>query len=106
MKQLTASQRETFLISLVRNVLQGKLSEGEMLQMLRKKILGMNQDKYAKLVQISRRTLTSIEKNRGNQSTDVLNRVFRPFGLHVGIVPMKAATIEKLLSEAAVNTNT
>lgn len=85
MKQLTPSEREDLLVNLLAQQQAGIITEGELLRKLRKDILGMNQEQYAKLVKISRRTLSDVEKSSGNQTISLLNRVFRPLGLNFSL---------------------
>ncbi|MGU3414186.1 helix-turn-helix transcriptional regulator [Enterobacteriaceae bacterium C34A] len=77
--------------------MQEKLSQGEALRLLRIEVLGLKQDSYAHLVDVSRKTISDIENNRGNYSVDVMNKVFRPFGLKVGLVPVSTSLLNSLL---------
>lgn len=80
-------EREASLRECLHALLNGETSEGKTLTRLRKKILGMNQDDYAKLVGLSRRTLSDIENDTGDQSLSVINAAFKPFGLRLGLLP-------------------
>ena len=92
-------ERENFLRAHLQELMTGETTEGKVLVQLRKKILGMNQDDYARLVGLSRRTLSDIENDTGDQSLSVLNAAFKPFGLRLGLLP----THSHLLIEAAKN---
>lgn len=87
MKELNPLEREAFLRNCLQELLRGETSEGKILTRLRKKILGMNQSDYAVLVGLSRRTLSDIENDTGDQSLSVINAAFKPFGLRLGLVP-------------------
>lgn len=87
MKQLSPLEREAFLRDCLQALLQGETTEGKILSRLRKKILGLNQDNYAALVGLSRRTLSDIENDSGDQSLSVINAAFKPFGLRLGLLP-------------------
>ncbi len=87
MKDLNPLEREAFLRNCLQELLRGETSEGKILTRLRKKILGMNQSDYAVLVGLSRRTLSDIENDTGDQSLSVINAAFKPFGLRLGLVP-------------------
>jgi DNA-binding XRE family transcriptional regulator len=87
MKDLNPLEREAFLRNCLQELLSGETSEGKILTRLRKKILGMNQNDYAALVGLSRRTLSDIENDTGDQSLSVLNAAFKPFGLRLGLLP-------------------
>ncbi|OOQ49806.1 hypothetical protein A0O00_09845 [Proteus mirabilis] len=77
------------------SLLLEEISQGKALKILRLNILGLKQDAYAKLVNISRKTLSDIENDKGNYSIDIINKAFKPFGLKIGLVP---ATSHMLLS--------
>ena len=67
-------------------VRQGEMTQGELLRRVRKQVLFLNQEQYARLVGVSRRSLSDIERDAGQQTVSVLNRVFRPLGLEMGLV--------------------
>ena len=103
MRRLSPDEREALLIDLLLSLQQGKLTEGGLLRRLRKDILGMNQDEYAALVKVSRRTLSDIERDSGSRSLQVLDRVFRPLGLKMGLMPRSVRVLEKMLESHARN---
>ncbi len=82
---LSPSEREAYLLGLLDQLAQKRITEGKLLATLRKEILGMNQDDYAAYVKISRRTLSDIENDTGKQTLQVLNKVFKPFGVTWGL---------------------
>ncbi|OOV88195.1 helix-turn-helix domain-containing protein [Oceanospirillum linum] len=96
---LNTDQRQALLIELLRQHLQGKLTQGEVLQQLRKEVLGFTQTRYAELVGVSRRTLTDIEQNKGSQTQSVINKVFKPFGIQMGLIPTQSNIAHYLLHE-------
>ncbi len=89
--------RTTLIRSVIYQLMLEKLSQGEALRLLRIEVLGLKQDSYAHLVDVSRKTISDIENNRGNYSVDVMNKVFRPFGLKVGLVPVSTSLLNSLL---------
>lgn len=97
MRLLTPQEREALLLTSLQKILDGELTEGKVLRQLRKDILGMSQDQYAALVGISRRTLSDIENDIGSQSIAVINSVFKPFGLRLGLLPSSKFLFEKLV---------
>ncbi len=99
MKQLSGDEREALLITLLRAVQREELTEGELLRRLRKDILGMNQDEYAALVKVSRRTLSDIGRDAGNPSLPVLKRVFRPLGITVGLLPRSEGVLRRMVQD-------
>ncbi|MEJ6079672.1 hypothetical protein MT391_14205 [Vibrio sp. 1-Bac 57] len=38
-----------------------------------------------------------MENNRSNPSVDVLNKVFKPFGLNVGLIPISPTVLQNAL---------
>ncbi|WP_264480623.1 helix-turn-helix transcriptional regulator [Psychrobacter sp. I-STPA6b] len=64
----------------------GEITQGEALKVLRIQVLGVKQDRFAKLVKVSRKTLSDVENDKGNYSVDTLNQIFRPFRLKLGLV--------------------
>lgn len=88
--QLSGEEREALIERIALQLLQGEISQGQALQEFRKKITAMNQSDYAKLTRTSRKTVSEVENDLGNYSSDVINRLFKPFGLKVGLVPASA----------------
>jgi len=60
-------------------------------------VLGLSQTRYAALVGISRRTLSDLEGDKGNVTLDVMNRVFKPLGLQVGLLPRQRHLLDDAL---------
>ncbi|GKW23920.1 helix-turn-helix domain-containing protein [Pectobacterium polonicum] len=99
MKNLSSSERDALLAHLLTEFFNERLSIGGLLHKLRKDVFGMSQEQYATLVEVSRRTLSDIEKDRGSQSIMLLNRVFRPLGLKVGLLPRSTHLMYDLLEK-------
>jgi DNA-binding XRE family transcriptional regulator len=81
--------RKAFKNKVVEQLQEGKLTQGEALKILRVQVLNVRQEQFAKLVKVSRKTVSDIENDNGNYSVDLLNQVFRPFGLQLGLVEIK-----------------
>ncbi|HDY7680402.1 TPA: helix-turn-helix transcriptional regulator [Vibrio vulnificus] len=92
-----AAERTWIVNQIVKQLLFGKLTQGQALKELRINVLGLKQDVYANLVDVSRKTLSDIENDRGNYKTDILNKVFKPFGLRVGLIPSSSSMLNSLL---------
>ncbi|WP_420268313.1 helix-turn-helix transcriptional regulator, partial [Klebsiella pneumoniae] len=58
----------------------GAISQGEALKKLRVEVLGLRQDEYARLVDVSRKTLSDVENDKGNYSAEIINKIYKPFG--------------------------
>lgn len=74
----------------------GAISQGEALKKLRVEVLGLRQDEYARLVDVSRKTLSDVENDKGNYSAEIINKIYKPFGLETGLVPMSKTLISSL----------
>ncbi|TON47279.1 transcriptional regulator [Vibrio parahaemolyticus] len=93
------SERKTEASKTIKQLLLGKLTQGQALKYLRINILGLKQDVFAKLVGVSRKTLSDIENDRGSYNTEILNKVFKPFGLKVGLLPSSLDALKSLLMD-------
>lgn len=70
-----------------RKELREKLTELTLAEaiLLMRNAAGMNQADYAEMVGISRNALVSAESAHGNPTVETLNKIFKPFGMEVGI---------------------
>lgn len=87
--EMTEEEKQSLLLDLLRQHILGEISQGELLQYLRKNILGMSQIHYAELVGVSRRTLTDIEQNKGSQAQGIIDKVFKPYGVKSSLAPIQ-----------------
>lgn len=97
-RELNPDEREEKLLDVARQLLADEISEGQALRLLRRDVLGLSQEAYASLVGISRRTLSDLEHDRANITLAALNRVFRPLGLKVGLIPRQRVLLEKAIA--------
>lgn len=97
---LTPNEREQILLEVSRRLLVQEISEGEALRLLRREVLGLSQEAYAKLVGISRRTLSDLERDQGNLTIAAMNRVFRPLGLRAGLLPRQTELLKQAAKES------
>jgi hypothetical protein len=56
------------------------------------------QNRYAELVGVSRRTLTDIEQDKGNQAQSMIDTVFKPFGIKSGLTPIHPYVAKHMMS--------
>ncbi len=96
-KAVSAAERKTEANKIIKHLLLGELTQGQALKSLRINILGLKQDVFARLVDVSRKTLSDIENDRGSYNTEILNKVFKPFGLKVGMLPSSPNVLKSLL---------
>lgn len=94
---MNTTERQALLISLLQQHILGTASQGELLKQLRKQVIHYNQSQFAELVGISRRALSDLENNKGAPSTSLIAKVFKPFGLKPGLVPIHQQIGEKVL---------
>ncbi|MBB3330918.1 DNA-binding XRE family transcriptional regulator [Halomonas campaniensis] len=97
MKPRNVDDREGALVTLLRRFYAGELTDGQLLRALRRDVLGLSQTRYAALVGISRRTLSDLEGDKGNVTLEMKNRVFRPLGLEVSLLPRKRSLLAQAL---------
>lgn len=95
----TPEARQAALLEQLRLLIRGETTEGRVLRTLRREVLGLTQSAYAELVGVSRRTLSDIERDAGNASMASLDRVFRPLGLRVGLMPRQPELLAELLDD-------
>lgn len=96
-KPFSIERRNEIIRIITKAMLKGDVSQGNALKALRINILKSNQDGFGKIVGVSRKTISDIENNKGNCTLDVLNVVFRPFGLRVGLIPLSIDALKKVL---------
>lgn len=97
----SAKYREQIQLELLTQLLKGEISEGQLLKGLRKEVLGFSQERFAKMVDVSRKTISDLEGDKGSPSLQILNSVFKPFGLKAGIIPRSLAMTEKMIERTA-----
>lgn len=88
--------RESYYLEISTKLLHGEITIGEGIQQLRKKFLGLNQEQFAKLVGVSRKTISDIENNRGNLSVETLNAITKPFKFRLALVPISFDILKRL----------
>jgi DNA-binding XRE family transcriptional regulator len=82
-------QRGIILDELREQLLAGSVTIGAAVKRLRTDVTGLRQEQFAGMCKISLRTLRQIEQDDGNPTIQTLNQVFKPFGMRVGILPIK-----------------
>lgn len=99
-KTLSSSERQALLVELLQKHLLGEVSQGQLLKKLRKDVFGFSQTRYAEFVGVSRRTLTDIEQDKGNQAQSMIDTVFKPFGMKSGLTPIHSHIARHIMNSA------
>ena len=92
---LSAQQRSEFRNQILRELWQGKLTQGQALKRLRIEMLGLKQAQFAKLVGVSLPSLSNLENDRA-VSVELINKAFKPFGVALSLVPMRCDEMEAM----------
>jgi DNA-binding XRE family transcriptional regulator len=91
--------RQALLLAGLKRVWLGEWQSGDLLRYLRKEVLGLTQQAYADLVGISRRSLSDLENNRGQANQQLLDQVFKPLGLKLGLMPRTQADLFAMMAD-------
>lgn len=94
---LSKDEREALLLDVSIQMLRGKMAKGAALRTLRLKLFSANQADYARMVGVGRKALSEIENGKGNYSETLLQKVFRPLGMVVTVIPKDLQILEKAL---------
>ncbi|HBQ6509077.1 TPA: helix-turn-helix transcriptional regulator, partial [Klebsiella variicola subsp. variicola] len=93
LKKVKTVDRQAVIHAIIHDIMLGAISQGEALKKLRVEVLGLRQDEYARLVDVSRKTLSDVENDKGNYSAEIINKIYKPFGLETGLVPISKTLI-------------
>ena len=94
---LLPHQRQEKLLELLSCYMLGEMTQGQLLCYLRKQVLNLSQTKFAEMVNVSRRTISDIEQDHSTFSQSNINKVFKPFGLQAGLIPLHPHIAQKLM---------
>ncbi|SBS26340.1 Helix-turn-helix domain protein [Marinomonas spartinae] len=94
---LVDDDKQKTMQRIIKQLIMGDISQGEALKILRIQVLGLKQEDFATLVGVSRKTLSENENDKGNYTADIVNKLFQPFDLKVGLLPNSVKTLERLL---------
>ncbi|MEO9653993.1 helix-turn-helix transcriptional regulator [Marinomonas sp.] len=89
----SATEQRLAINTIVKQLILGEMTQGFALRELRVKVLGIRQESFANQVGVSRKTLSEIENNKGNYTSEIINKVFQPFELQVGLVPTSSMAL-------------
>ncbi|KJV49277.1 XRE family transcriptional regulator [Pantoea sp. BL1] len=91
-------EREAVFLDLLEEAIKNNSTHGKLLRKIRKELLGFSQERYASLAGISRRTLSDVEQDKESITLTTLNRVFKPLGLRLGLLPRQTHMMQELLT--------
>lgn len=99
-------ERKALLEEIAAMVAEGDLRIGEAARVLRRSVLGMDRQRFAKVVKVSERAIANLEDDpEANPRLQTLMRVFAPFGGAVGLVfPRMEARPEPDAARTALRT--
>lgn len=97
--KMNGFERQVARKEIIKKLLYGEITRGQALRRLRVDVLGINQQDYLKLVNVSRQTLSNIENDKQNYSIDTLNQVFKPMGLEIGLLPISKEILKEAFEE-------
>ena len=98
LKKVKTVDRQAVIHAIIHDIMLGAISQGEALKKLRVEVLGLRQDEYARLVDVSRKTLSDVENDKGNYSAEIINKIYKPFGLETGLVPISKTLMSSLFN--------
>lgn len=82
---MNGEERDAYYDRVVEAVDRDEMTWGEAVRGLRRDVAGMKQARFAKITNVSVRTLRNLETDAGNPTLATLEAVLEPFGLGVGI---------------------
>jgi DNA-binding XRE family transcriptional regulator len=94
---MTKVQQRVAINKIIKSLILDEITQGAALRELRVSVLGLRQEAYTELTGVSRKTLSEIENGKGNYTPEILNKVFAPFDLKIGLVPTSSSTLKTLL---------
>lgn len=94
---MTKTQQRAAINKIIKSLILDEITQGAALRELRVSVLGLRQEAYTELTGVSRKTLSEIENDKGNYTPEILNKVFKPFELKMGLVPTSSSTLKTLL---------
>ena len=92
---LSREEREALIIDVTVHMLKGTMTKGEALKKLRLTLFSVNQADFAKMAGVSRKALSEIENDKGNYTEAFLQKVFRPLGMVVTVIPRDLTILDK-----------
>ena len=86
-KRLAPLKRAAFQAAFEDRVLRGEITVGKAIREIRQTILAVQQDQMARMMRVSKNTLGAIERDEGTERISTLEKVLKPLGYRITIVP-------------------
>ncbi|MCB6185151.1 helix-turn-helix domain-containing protein [Leeia sp. TBRC 13508] len=64
--------------------------------------LGLSQEEFARLIQISKGALAKLEQGAGNPTLETLEAIAKPFNLRIALLPQTASSTQSVDIEAII----
>ncbi|MCL1044938.1 helix-turn-helix domain-containing protein [Shewanella electrodiphila] len=98
-KNIFSSDKDEIMLNVCQSMILGEITTGVGLKRLRVELLSINQEQYAKMVGVTRKILSEIERDKSKVSTTVLNQVLRGVGLSLVVLPRDKFLQSKLIND-------
>ncbi|MGO2353670.1 MAG: helix-turn-helix transcriptional regulator [Marinomonas foliarum] len=98
LEPMTSEEQLIAINQIIKRLLMNEITQGMALRELRVGVLGLRQDAYTELAGVSRKTLSEIENDKGNYTSEIINKVFKPFEIKVGLVPTSSQLLAAIMA--------
>jgi len=92
-REQSSDERRVFLQAIQTMMLDGRLTMGAALRVLRAAHLGVTRKQYARMVKLSNTALADLENDRGNPTMRSIEQAFRPFGFRLALIPVAGSAV-------------
>lgn len=86
-KRLGPIERAQAQVELEGRLLRGEITVGKAIREIRQTWLAIHQDQMARMVGVSKNTLGTIERDEGTERISTLEKVLKPLGYRITIIP-------------------
>ncbi|MCL1049545.1 helix-turn-helix domain-containing protein [Shewanella abyssi] len=96
-ENITSNSKDELILDTCHALMAKEITTGQALKKLRVSLLSINQDEYAKMVGLTRKVISEIERDKSKSNVDVLNQSLRGVGLNIAILPRDKFLQEQVL---------
>lgn len=86
-RRLGPVERAEAQAELEKRLLRGEITVGKAIREMRQTWFAIHQDQMARMVGVSKNTLGAIERDEGSEKISTLEKVLKPLGYRITIVP-------------------